>query len=663
MKSLLSDTMRLSVCMSILFYSVLSSTNLRGVGTAEFTLVDKNATEAVRSLYRSLLAITFNDESLRSGPYQDVVSTMFGAQDTLSYGYEFPYIKGGVIEDPPKSDFYTASKHQLYPKVFGFDVGNIYNADGLNVDRLHRDDIARWVRKAHEMGGVITLSMHNDNPLTGRSSYDNVFGTVASILPGGSKHHEWMWKLSVITEFIESLAPIPIIFRPYHEQNHNWSWWGATSCTQQQYSQLFRMTVDYMLRRESWERNVLFATSPQDPKMVGSGNDWNLDEYFSRYPGHEYVDLLGVDGYELWKEDAVGVLSASLNQLIAYSSTTMRKVGHLKPVALTEVGAMYWWPQSPPAGEVPTYGPFHWWTGYLNKVFEATQYRLAFALVWRNKHQEWHCFVPVVVNERGDDICQFQNFQRFLETTQALGTGNKPLVQYLHYNGYTDTGPTSSTTEGPFVPVVTPSPTQSNGATRCCYSGDCANPGSCNPIGEWCSESLSNCGVCGGFLCGTASSPSPTSRPTSSPSSSLPRPSPTPSSLTSPTSSPTTSPSSSLPSPSPTPSSLTTAIKCCYGGTCTSADVCNSPDEWCSSSSDNCRVCGGMLCQAETERSMSPTAAPAAIPEPGQDSDVTSSTCCYSGTCGSSEVCNAPTEWCSASALNCERCGGFFCTA
>ena len=39
---------------------------------------------------------------------------------------------------------------------------------------------------------------------------------------------------------------IPIIFRPYHELNGGWFWWGVDSTTTEEYVKLFRYTVDYL---------------------------------------------------------------------------------------------------------------------------------------------------------------------------------------------------------------------------------------------------------------------------------------------------------------------------------------------------------------------------------------------------------------------------------
>ncbi|MDF1548545.1 MAG: glycosyl hydrolase [Bacteroidales bacterium] len=76
----------------------------------------------------------------------------------------------------------------------------------------------------------------------------------------------------------------PLVFRPFHEMNGNWFWWGSDNCTPQEYIKLFRLTVDYL--REKGVNNLLYAWS------------LNVDATFEYYPGDGYVDILGLDSYE-----------------------------------------------------------------------------------------------------------------------------------------------------------------------------------------------------------------------------------------------------------------------------------------------------------------------------------------------------------------------------
>ncbi len=87
---------------------------------------------------------------------------------------------------------------------------------------------------------------------------------------------------------------IPIVFRPWHEHNGDWFWWGKGNCTEAEYIALFQFTVDY-LKNEKNIHHLLYAFSPDRSRL-------RLDtipeqNYLYGYPGDEYVDIIGIDNY------------------------------------------------------------------------------------------------------------------------------------------------------------------------------------------------------------------------------------------------------------------------------------------------------------------------------------------------------------------------------
>ena len=51
-----------------------------------------------------------------------------------------------------------------------------------------------WIAEGYRRGGVITISWHLDNPLTGRNAWDTT-SAVAAILPGGARHEQFKGSL------------------------------------------------------------------------------------------------------------------------------------------------------------------------------------------------------------------------------------------------------------------------------------------------------------------------------------------------------------------------------------------------------------------------------------------------------------------------------------
>ena len=100
---------------------------------------------------------------------------------------------------------------------------------------------------------------------------------------------------------------VPIVFRPYHEFDGDWFWWGKSHCTREDFISLWRFTVSYL--RDSLDvHNFIYAFSPD--------NKFNSEaEYLSRYPGDGYVDLVGVDNYGDFGRDGKYNLEAGIKKL------------------------------------------------------------------------------------------------------------------------------------------------------------------------------------------------------------------------------------------------------------------------------------------------------------------------------------------------------------
>ena len=109
-----------------------------------------------------------------------------------------------------------------------------------------------------------------------------------SILPGGQNHERYKKDLRKVAEFSSSLRDddgklIPFIFRPFHEFDGEWFWWGAAYNEPEEFKDLWRFTVHY-LRDILNVHNMLYAFSP-DIKFD------SREDYLLRYPGDDYVDM------------------------------------------------------------------------------------------------------------------------------------------------------------------------------------------------------------------------------------------------------------------------------------------------------------------------------------------------------------------------------------
>lgn len=234
--------------------------------------VDQNATKATKALFKNM----FNAREK---------GILFGHQDDAAYGSKWYNVSNGSDVKETAGD---------YPAVVGWEIGDLELGAEHNLDSVYFKDMKRLIREVYERGSVNTISWHAGNIATDSSAWDCKQDTVVrSVLPGGSNHLRFLAYLNHLADFFHDLKdrngnPIPVIFRMYHEHTGAWFWWGAGQCTPDEYNELYRMTVRY-LRDVKNVHNILYAFSTAEIK--------DKEHFLSRYPGNEWVDLVGFDTY------------------------------------------------------------------------------------------------------------------------------------------------------------------------------------------------------------------------------------------------------------------------------------------------------------------------------------------------------------------------------
>jgi mannan endo-1,4-beta-mannosidase len=324
---------------------------------------DTLATAETKALYRNLKELA-------------KTKVMFGHQDDLAYGVYW-------WDEPGRSDVKETAGS--YPAVYGWEIGNI--AGERNLDSVSFAKMKEWIREGYERGGVITVSWHEHNPATGGTAWDTSGRAVSHILPGGSRHEEWKQKLDLVAGFFTDLKGqdgecIPVVFRPYHEHTGSWFWWGAGSCTAEEYKQLWHFTVEY-LRDEKNIHHLLYAYSTD---FIDSE-----DEYIERYPGNEYIDILGFDDYRTVRNNKSADQTNKELHIVVGLAEKFNKIP-----AWTETGLV-----SIPDTE--------WWTGtLLNRIKTDTMTcKIAWVLVWRNARLDHH-YAPFTDHPSAEDFKKFR---------------------------------------------------------------------------------------------------------------------------------------------------------------------------------------------------------------------------------------------------------------
>jgi hypothetical protein len=333
---------------------------------------DKDATKETAALYKNL-------ESIRQKGF------MMGHQDDLAYGVHWKYEKG-------RSDIKDVTGD--YPAVYGWELGHLEIERPVNLDTVPFAVMQQLIQDGYNRGGVITISWHLNNPLTGKSAWDPAAGTVASVLPGGSRHELFRSWLDKVAAFMNGLRgpegeSIPVIFRPFHELNGSWFWWGGKNCTAMEFKALWIFTVKY-LRNEKQLHHLLIA--------YNTDRFSSREEYLAKYPGDEWVDILGFDIYQrnssnkVFLED-IGSMLTTLETIAAEKN---------KVPALTEFGG--------------NLSDSNWWTGTFLKALSG--HKISYALAWRNAgakgNGEFEYYVPFRGNSAAKDFVKFRKHKKTL---------------------------------------------------------------------------------------------------------------------------------------------------------------------------------------------------------------------------------------------------------
>jgi len=310
---------------------------------------------------------------------------LFGHQDDLAYGVGWKYEAG-------RSDVKEVTGD--YPAVFGWDLGRIEMDSPVNLDSVPFLKMIEFIREGYEKGSVITISWHLNNPLTGKSAWDPAEGTVRSILPGGTKneiYRVWLDKLAVFMTRLRTNEgnPIPVIFRPFHELNGSWFWWGKDHCSPEEFRELWKYTVHY-LREEKKIHHLLYA--------YNTDRFASKEEYLERYPGNEWVDIVGFDIYQ--REQPGGSYSKELDRMLSdLESVAAEKK---KIPALTEFGGKN--------------SDSLWWTGTFLPVMR--KHTVSWVLAWRNAGQksngEFEYYVPYKGQLSEKDFIRFYQDEKTL---------------------------------------------------------------------------------------------------------------------------------------------------------------------------------------------------------------------------------------------------------
>jgi len=288
------------------------------------------------------------------------------------------------------------------PAVVGIDTLGFLGYEGK------MNDLIKTVKNLHKEGCIITLSSHMPNFALGGPDnfYDyspnNTLENCGNrIMPDGDLNAKYRKYLDMIVKFAGQCVDvhgemIPMIFRPFHECNGDWFWWGRPHLSDKNYIALFRYTTAYL--ESAGVNSFAYCYSPNGPMFAEN-------DFMARYPGDDVIDILGIDLYHDRPAEGDGfdkMLDSSLDNLCR----TAEEHGLIP--AITEIGLRmldsgicYY------EGLAPYGNPSGWFTK-TGKIVSG--HKIAYMLFWANFSDTQH-WIPYIKgdfrHELTDDFIEF----------------------------------------------------------------------------------------------------------------------------------------------------------------------------------------------------------------------------------------------------------------
>lgn len=266
------------------------------------------------------------------------------AEELLNYLYEVAgkgIITGQHTQTNPMEEVaYIKEKTGYEPKLQGFELlaysPNINYEDAseacLKEVREAKGTMETALKWAKETDGIVALCFHWFSPIGGR---DKAFYTehtdfdASKVLEEGTEERKAFYAdMDVIAEQLKKFyeADIPVLFRPFHEADGTWFWWGAKGDAVGR--ELYKLMFEYYVNQKHLD-NLLWVWN--SPAKEG-------------YPGDEYVDVISRDIYLTEKKPTD--YKAEYEEMIANTGTqkvaALGEVGYIPDVDMLKESRIPW---------------------------------------------------------------------------------------------------------------------------------------------------------------------------------------------------------------------------------------------------------------------------------------------------------------------------------
>jgi mannan endo-1,4-beta-mannosidase len=136
-------------------------------------------------------------------------------------------------------------------------------------------------------GGLVTVSAHLYNPANPRGGglRDRGVNMEDLLKADTDTNQRWMQELDLLAAGLQELkdAGVVVLWRPFHEMNGGWFWWGAQK--PETFIKVWQHMFDYFSKTKNLD-NLLWVYAPNHGQKTAAF-----------YAGDRYVDLVGLDAY------------------------------------------------------------------------------------------------------------------------------------------------------------------------------------------------------------------------------------------------------------------------------------------------------------------------------------------------------------------------------
>jgi mannan endo-1,4-beta-mannosidase len=205
------------------------------------------------------------------------------------------YTLTGMHSFLEKPDYYAEKIKQItgdYPAVKGYELGGILNQQPGQIQK-EREGVVKSAIKWHQAGGIVTITFHIRLPgecycwdkVNNAGISEEEFKKI--ITPGTEQYKQHLADLDDAAIYLKKLrdAGVPVLWRPYHEMNGGWFWWGR----QPEFTKLWDMMFERFTEYHNLN-NLLWVWSP------GAPDEWS-DPFEAYYVGANKADVLALDIY------------------------------------------------------------------------------------------------------------------------------------------------------------------------------------------------------------------------------------------------------------------------------------------------------------------------------------------------------------------------------